>query len=395
MKLVKGGITAAKGFKASGIHCGIKYRNKDLALIYSQTPCVACGLFTQNKVQAAPLKVTQAHLKDSRAQAIVINSGCANCCTGKQGILDAQKICHAVGERLGISLNDVLVASTGTIGKRLPLEKIKKAVAPLVNKMSNKAGRAAAQAIMTTDTLPKQISVKLKIGKNEIRIGGIAKGAGMIRPHLATMLGFITTDAAIDKRRLNEALQEAVNNSFNLITVEGDTSTNDMVLALANGLAANKNFNPQEFKVFQKALSFVCLALAKMIVKDAEGATKFVEIQAEGAIDATQAKKVAFKVANSLLVKTALYGENPNWGRIAAAVGSADRAVRENRLSIYLGAEKVLQKGAAVKVNQQRLNKIFKNDEIQIKIALGLGKFAARVFTCDLSHRYIKINAEY
>ena len=395
MKIIKGGVTAARGFRASGIHCGIKYKNKDLALICSQVPSVACGLFTQNKVQAAPIKVTQAHLKNNMAQAIVINSGCANCCTGKQGIVDARKICQAVGKRLTISSDDVLVASTGIIGIRLPLEGIKKKIGLLVNRLSTQRSLEAAQAIMTTDSLPKEVSVELKIGGAWVRIGGIAKGAGMIRPHLATMLAFITTDAAVDKGRLKKALQEAVNSSFNLITVEGDTSTNDMVLALANGMAGNKNFKPQEFKVFQRALNFVCLVLAKMIVKDAEGATKFVEIQVEGAKDTTQAKKVAFKVANSPLVKTTLYGENPNWGRIAAAVGSAEGAVSENRLSIYLGAIRVLQQGVAVKVNQQRLNKVLKKDEIQIKIVLGLGKFAARIFTCDLSHRYIKINAEY
>lgn len=395
MKIVKGGITAAKGFLASGIHCGIKYTNKDLALIYSKVPAVACGVFTQNKVQAAPLKVTAAHLKNNKAQAIIINSGNANSCTGSKGMADARKICAAMSKKLGISANQVLVASTGVIGKRLPLEKIARGTGPLVNKLSSQGSLQAAQAIMTTDTKPKQISVQLKIGRTKVKIGGIAKGAGMIHPHLATMLGFITTDAAIDKGRLQKALKAAVDNSFNLITVEGDTSTNDMVLALANGLAGNKSMSAKDSNLFQEALNFVCLYLAKMIVQDGEGATKFVQVQVEQAKSVAQAKRVAFKVANSPLVKTALFGQNPNWGRIAAATGCADKKIEQNSLNIYLGGIKVLDRGTALKVNQQKLNKIYKEDEIQIKITLGLGRYATRVFTCDLSDNYVKINAEY
>lgn len=395
MKIVKGGITAAKGFLASGIHCGIKYTNKDLALIYSKVPAVACGVFTQNKVQAAPLKVTTAHLKNNKAQAIIINSGNANSCTGSKGMADARKICAAMSKKLGISANQVLVASTGVIGKRLPIEKIARGTGPLVNKLSSQGSLQAAQAIMTTDTKPKQISVQLKIGRTKVKIGGIAKGAGMIHPHLATMLGFITTDAAIDKRKLQKALKAAVDNSFNLITVEGDTSTNDMVLALANGLAGNKSMSAKDSNLFQEALNFVCLYLAKMIVQDGEGATKFVQVQVEQAKSVAQAKRVAFKVANSPLVKTALFGQNPNWGRIAAATGCADKRVEQNSLNIYLGGIKVLDRGTALKVNQQKLNKIYKEDEIQIKITLGLGRYATRVFTCDLSDKYVKINAEY
>lgn len=395
MKVVPGGVTAAKGFWAGGIHCGIKYKNKDLALIYSQAPCLACGLFTQNKVQAAPVSLSRAHLRNNRAQAIVINSGCANCCTGKQGIQDAREICASVAEKLGISLNDVLAASTGIIGKRLPLKKINEGLGLLANRLSAQGSLAAARAIMTTDTKPKQVSVELKIGGTEVRIGGIAKGAGMIHPCLATMLAFITTDAAIDKRRLEKALKDAVDNSFNSITVEGDTSTNDMVLALANGKACNKGLRARDFKVFQKALNFICLSLAKMIIKDAEGASRFIEIQIEQAKDIIQAKKVAFKVANSPLVKTAIFGGNPNWGRIAVAAGCADKAIRADRLNIYLGAVKVLQKGVALNVNRRRLNKIFKKDKIEIKIVLGLGRSATRVFTCDLSDRYVRINARY
>ncbi|MCQ9208539.1 MAG: bifunctional glutamate N-acetyltransferase/amino-acid acetyltransferase ArgJ [Omnitrophica bacterium] len=395
MRVISGGITAPKGFEASGIHCGIKYKNKDLALIHSSIPSLACGVFTQNKVKAAPLKVTQRHLQEAKAQAVIINSGNANCCTGRGGIGDAEKMCKAVAKSLSLKTKDVLVASTGIIGQRLPLKKIRNKIPFLVGSLSKQRGLQAAQAIMTTDTLPKQISVELNLGQTVVRIGGMAKGAGMISPHLATMLAFITTDALIEKVRFKKALKAAVENSFNLITVEGDTSTNDMVLALANGLAANKRFTTQEFGVFQEALNFVCISLAKAIIQDAEGATKFIEVRVEGAKSMVQAKLVAFKVANSPLVKTAIFGENPNWGRIAAAVGCADKAVREDRLSIDLGQVKVLQKGAGLKVDQKKLKRIFKEKEIQIKIDLGLSKFAAKVFTCDLSNEYIKINAEY
>jgi glutamate N-acetyltransferase/amino-acid N-acetyltransferase len=395
MKIIRGGITAPKGFLASGIHCGIKYKNKDLALIYSQVPAVACGVFTQNRLRAAPVELTQAHLKNSRAQAVIINSGNANCCTGKQGLDDARRMGEVAARQLRIDAQDVLVASTGIIGKKLPLEKIAKKAAVLVKRLSPDASLEAAQAIMTTDTRVKQISVQVNLGGKGLRIGGIAKGAGMIAPHLATMLAFITTDAAIEKRRLKKALGVAVDNSFNLISVEGDTSTNDMVLVLANGLAGNKSLRARDVKTFQQALNFVCLSLAKMIVQDAEGASKFVQIQVQGARNIAQAKRIAFKVANSPLVKTAIFGENPNWGRIAAAAGCADKAIKPDRLSIYLGPVKVLEKGVALKVEQHRLRNIFRKADIQIKIVLGLGGCCARVFTCDLSHKYVDINARY
>jgi glutamate N-acetyltransferase/amino-acid N-acetyltransferase len=395
MKIIKGGITAPRGFKASGIHCGIKYKNKDLGLIFSNVPCVVCGVFTQNRVKAAPVKVSQKHLSNNQAQAIIVNSGNANCCTGKQGIADANKICQSLSRNLGLDSRDVLIASTGLIGKRLPLEKITAAIFDLVKELSSKSSLACAQAIMTTDTHPKQAAVKIKIGKTNVTIGAIAKGAGMISPNMATMLAFVTTDAAIDKTRLRQALKQAANSSFNLITVEGDTSTNDMVLVLANGLAKNKTMGRADFKLFTQALNFVCLRLAKMIVKDAEGATKLVRICVEGARDISQAKRIAFKVANSPLVKTAIFGENPNWGRIAASAGCADKDIKEQALSIYLGPIQVMQKGLALNANKQRLKQVFQKDEIQIRLKLGLGKTQVEVFTCDLSNKYIKINAEY
>ncbi|MFH1046540.1 MAG: bifunctional glutamate N-acetyltransferase/amino-acid acetyltransferase ArgJ [Candidatus Omnitrophota bacterium] len=395
MKTVSGGVTAAKGFLAAGLNCRIKFKKKDLALIYSEVPAVACGVFTQNKVQAAPVTVTRAYLRNHRAQAIIANSGNANCCTGIQGIKDAQSVAVATAKILGLAKNQVLVASTGIIGKRLPVDRIKQKLDILAAGLSREGQKDAAYAILTTDTQPKQVAVKIKCGGREITLGGMAKGAGMIAPHMATMLAFITTDALIDGLRLQRALAQAVEHSFNLITIDGDMSTNDMALVLANGLAGNQPLKQKEYAQFQSALRYVCLELAKMIVKDAEGAKKFVRIRVEGAKSLVQAQKVAFKIANSPLVKTAICGENPNWGRVAASVGSADQDVSQEKLAIYLGPLKVMHRGAAVKADHQKLNSLFKAAEIDIRVNLGLGEFSQCVFTCDLTEKYVKINAEY
>ena len=395
MKLIKAGITAAKGFLSAGVHCGIKFRNKDLALIYSQAPCAACAVFTQNKVQAAPLKVTRAHLRNNRAQAVVINSGNANCSTGKTGLADARNTCSEVARQLGVKQGDVLVASTGIIGKRLPLFKIKQAIPGLCSALDRNSGLEAARAIMTTDRHPKQMAVELNLAGAKVTIGAMAKGAGMIHPNMATMLSFICTDALIEPLVLKQALKQAADNSFNLVTVDGDTSTNDMVIALANGLAGNSKMQQKDLQLFQRALDFVCLNLAKMIVRDAEGATKFIEVRVEGANNFAQAKKIAFGVARSPLVKTAIFGSNPNWGRIAAACGAAERGVNADKLGIYLGRVKVMDKGAASKINAQALKSAFQDKQVLIRISLGLGEASTRVFTCDLSDRYIKINARY
>lgn len=395
MRIIQGGIAAPGGFLASGIHCGVKYTNKDLALIYSEKMCVACGVLTQNKVVAAPLTLTKEHLRNNKAQAIIINSGNANCCTGKVGLSDARNTCDLLAKKLNLKRSDILVASTGVIGKNLPMDKIAKKIPLLVKELTANDGTSCAQAIMTTDTKPKQIAVKLRVGASEIKIGAVAKGAGMIAPNMATMLGFITTDAVITQAQLKKILKEAVDNSFNLISIEGDTSTNDMVLALANGLAGNVKMGPKELKAFAAAVNFICLYLARMIVQDGEGATKFVKIKVKGAKDITQAKNVAFRVANSALVKTAIFGENPNWGRIAACVGAADTKVRQKSLDISLGQIKVLRKGTKQDVKPEKLQSLFKKKEIQITINLGLAKAAIMIFTCDLSHKYIHINAKY
>lgn len=382
MKIINAGVTGPKGFLASGISCGIKRSGKkDLALIYSSKPASAVGVFTNNKIVAAPIKVNQENLKDHKGRAIIINSGNANCFTGKQGFKNAVLITKMVAKNLQISSKDVLVASTGIIGKRLPVDKIKKAVPLLVKKLSRTGSRDANLAIMTTDTMAKSIAVSFKVGNKTVNIGAIAKGAGMIYPRLvsrhATMLCFITTDVNISPPALKTALVTAVNQSFNCISVDGCTSTNDMVLILANGSANNPmlKINTNGFARFQSALSFICLDLAKKIVKDAEGATKFIQIEIIGGRSYSEAKTAGFAIANSSLFKTACYGNDPNWGRIVAALGSSGININEEKLKISFSS--------------------FKKKQIKITINLNQGNKTATVYTSDLSPEYIRINAEY
>jgi glutamate N-acetyltransferase/amino-acid N-acetyltransferase len=373
------------GFKAAGISCGIKKSGKkDLALIYSKSIATAAGVFTTNRIQAAPVIVTNQHLKDDRAQAIIVNSGNANCLTKLKGIKDAKETAQVVAKSLKIKPKDVLVASTGIIGKPLPIAKIKNGIRSLTNKLNKDGLVDASLAIMTTDTQPKKVIVRLSLNGKPVTITGIAKGAGMIYPNMAlpagrqgTMLSFIVTDLAIAPNALKKALKNAVDNSFNCISVDGCMSTNDMVLIIANGQAKNKKVNlvDKSFKVFLKALNFVCLELAKKIVKDAEGATKFIQIKINNAKTYQEAKKLAFAVANSNLLKTAIFGENRNLGRIFAALGQAGIEINEDK----------------IKVNCSSL----KNRDIKININLNLGKSEATVYTSDLSTEYVKINAAY
>lgn len=378
MKIISGGITAPLGFKANGISSGIKKSGKkDLALIYSVKPALAAGMFTANRIKAAPLKVTQRHLKNKFTLAVIINSGNANCSTGKQGINDAVATAKSVATALKINSRSVLVASTGVIGKRLAVEKIKKSIPTLVKGLSKGGAGKAAQAILTTDTKIKQIAVKLNLGGKVVTIGAMAKGAGMIYPNLATMLAFITTDLAVDKPVLKKLLRGTVENSFNCITVDGCTSTNDMVLILANGLAGNKKFNlnSRDARIFSHALNLVGLKLAQEIIRDAEGATKFVKINIGGAPSPTIARKVGFAIANSLLFKTALFGQDENWGRIITAIGQSGVNIKEEKIKISFSS--------------------FKKKEITIKVNLNSGGAAATVYTNDISFQYVRINARY
>lgn len=397
MKIITGSVTAPLGFVANGIKSGIKKGKLDLGLIVSKVPALAAGVFTTNELKAAPVKVSQARVKYGKAQAIVANSGNANCLTGKRGLKDAIDIATRVSLSLWIGENDVLVASTGIIGKPLPLDKIKSAIPKLVKGLSSAKEALAAQAILTTDTRPKRIAVAIKIGKKVVKIGGIAKGAGMICPNMATMLSFLTTDANIELKALRRSLKDAVYNSFNAITVDGDMSTNDTVLILANALAGNPKikYGSSDYKIFSEALNYVASRLAKEIVRDGEGATKFIEIEVKGAKSPGDAKRIAKQIANSNLVKTTIAGEDPNIGRVASAAGASGIKFNESRLDIYLNGTKAVSGGNVIYKNIPKLKNLLKKKEIIITLDLNQGRNSATVLTCDLTEEYIKINARY
>ncbi|MDD5128714.1 MAG: bifunctional glutamate N-acetyltransferase/amino-acid acetyltransferase ArgJ [Candidatus Omnitrophica bacterium] len=366
------------GFQANGVACGLKKSGKlDLALLYSNPPALASAKFTTNSIIAAPLIVSQKNLKSAKnIQAVLVNSGNANCFTGKAGIRDAELTCGYAARELKIARNSVLVNSTGIIGKRLDIAKIKQKIPELVSGLSCLGIQKAEKAIMTTDTFAKEVSISLGIGAKTVNLCGIAKGAGMIAPDMATMLCFIMTDAKIAKSALDKSLGVAVDKSFNCISVDGCMSTNDTVLVLANGTAGNKIISGgKSLQDFSEALDLVCLELAKMVVKDAEGATKFIQIDVCQAKDFQEARRVALNIANSALFKTAVFGENPNFGRVAAAVGASGLKIQENQLKIKLGS--------------------LKKKQVKLTVGLSRGKAGATVYTSDLTPGYIKINAEY
>ncbi|MBI5875303.1 MAG: bifunctional glutamate N-acetyltransferase/amino-acid acetyltransferase ArgJ [Deltaproteobacteria bacterium] len=380
--------------------CGIKKNGKkDLALIYSETPAVAAGVFTKNKIKAAPVLIDMQRIKKGLCQAVIINSGNANACTGKKGMDDAGRMVAAVEEGLGIKYGLAMVSSTGVIGQNLPIDKIEKGVPKLVSSLSSKGWNDAVHAIMTTDAFPKAVFEKCRIGGKEISVLGIAKGAGMICPDMATMLAFLATDAAIEQKTLQAMLKKAVDNSFNSITVDGDTSTNDTVLILANGKAGNEKIGSrvkgQGSRMFQEMLERVCLQLAKMIVMDGEGATKLLEFNVSGAKTDKDANKVAETVANSPLVKTAFFGEDANWGRIIAAIGRSGADVKEENINVYFNDVPVVMKGQGVEKIETKAAKAVKQKEICIRIEMGLGKGKNTVWASDLSYEYVKINASY
>ncbi len=367
-----------EGFAANGLACGLKKSGKpDLALIYSSAFATACAKFTTNSIIAAPLVVCKEHLRIAKKfRVVLVNSGNANCFTGKAGIKDALATVNCLARQLKISPKSVLVSSTGIIGKRLDVAKIKKAIPELTAGLSGAGIHKAEMAIMTTDTFAKEISVSLTVAGKPVRICAIAKGAGMIAPNMATMLCFIMTDAAITQSALNKALTAAVNKSFNCISVDGCMSTNDTVLVLANGVAGNKAISGgKDLLNFSRALEYICLDLAKMVVKDGEGATKFIQIDVCQARNVQEAKKIGLDIANSMLFKTAVFGENPNFGRVASAVGASGFNIKEGKLKIKLGS----LKGKAVKLT----------------VSLSRGKAKSTVYTSDLTPGYIKINAAY
>jgi len=399
MKIIRGGITAPKGFVCGAARAGLKKKGDDVCLIYSLFPAVADGVFTQNQVEAAPVTVSRAHLRqDLLAQAVIANSGCANCCTGERGLKDAARMAAAAARHLGIKKEDVLVASTGVIGRYLAIRKIEKIMPGLVKKLNQKNSLQVAKAIMTTDTFAKEYAVEIKVGHQaNVRIGAVAKGAGMIHPNMATMLCFITTDIYISRRALKSALQAATARSFNAVTVDGDMSTNDSVIILANGAAGNQlvDKDDREFKVFAQALELVMKELAAMIVRDGEGATKFIEIEVKHCPSEWQALKIGRRIASSALFKTCVYGGDPNWGRVAAALGSAGVRIKRDRFDIYLGRRQVVKNGVTLGVDKSELKDAFRGKEVRVCVDLKMGRESATVWTCDLTEKYIKINAQY
>ena len=409
MKEIEGGITAPCGFKASGVHCGIKRNSPDLALIFSKFEAIAAGMFTINKVKAAPVVISQKKLRRGKARAIVANSGNANACTGKKGFENANRMCKVAARELGIDPQEVLVASTGVIGEQLPIEKIEEGIKAAAKNLSSQGSLNAAQAIITTDKKIKQIAVETEIpgqGKKKVKIGAIAKGSGMIAPNLATMLCFITTDACITLDALKEALRIAVDKSFNQISVDGDMSTNDTVIALANGKAGNKTIKTwkrkptlrikdENFDIFCKNLEYVCTYLAKEIVRDGEGATKIFEVKVEGAPFPKDARRIARKIATSNLVKTALAGASPNWGRIMAALGSAHTKVKPEKVDIIIEDIQVVKNGEAAGAPLSELRKRLLKNEISIVVKLNQGNCNSTFWGCDLTEKYVKINKRY
>ena len=404
IKTVKGGINAPKGFKSVGMHIGLKKSKKDLAVIFSETPAIAAAVYTTNTVKAAPILWCQKLTENkSKIRAIVVNSGNANACTGSHGYLHTEITAEAAAKFLGVQPNEVLVASTGVIGVPLPIETILsglKKACPLISS-GEQGALDAATAIMTTDTFPKEIAVELEIDGKPVRIAGIAKGSGMIHPNMATMLAFITTDADITENMLELALSETVADTYNMISVDGDTSTNDMVAVLANSEADNTLIDKEDEKyfLFRDALYIVNRHLAQQIIKDGEGASKFLEVAVNGAVSQPDARLIAKSVISSSLVKTAFFGEDANWGRILCAMGYSGGYFDQSKTNITFessaGTITLMRDGLPIKFDEVQAKKILKENEIRILINLADGDSQATAWGCDLSYEYVKINGEY
>ncbi len=402
MKLINGGVTAAQGFTASGVHCGIRRNTSknDLSLIFSSVPCTAAAVYTTNLVKGAPLTVTKSHIADGKAQAVICNSGNANTCNA-DGIEIAEGMAALTADALGIDPADVVVASTGVIGQPLSLEPIKNGMGELVSKLSEDGGLEAALGIMTTDTIPKEVAAEFELGGKTCRIGGIAKGSGMIHPNMATMLVFITTDAAISPDMLQKALSGDIQSTFNMISIDGDTSTNDMVTVLANGTAGNVEITceGEDFTAFMKALNTVTVGLCRMIAGDGEGATKLLECRVTGAQTPDIAKTVAKSVICSSLLKAAMFGADANWGRVLCAIGYSGAAVDVNKIDVSFKSAKgeilVCKDGAGVEFSEEKAKEILLEKEIEILVALNDGDHDSVAWGCDLTYDYVKINGDY
>ncbi|HJC72437.1 MAG TPA: bifunctional glutamate N-acetyltransferase/amino-acid acetyltransferase ArgJ [Candidatus Ruthenibacterium merdavium] len=401
MKLTAGGVCAAKGFQASGVHCGIRKNQtkKDLALIFSEVPAKAAAVYTTNAVKGAPLLVTKQHLENGMAQAVICNSGNANTCNAN-GVEIAEQMCTLVSEQLHIDAKDVLVASTGVIGKVLDIQPIAEGIPPLVKSLGMNS-KDAAHAIMTTDTTIKEIAVEFEVGGVVCRLGGIAKGSGMIHPDMATMLVFLTTDCAISAQMLKKALSSDVTQTFNMLSIDGDTSTNDMVTVMANGLAGNAEISEEgkAFDTFMKALNTVTVHLCRSIAADGEGATKLLECVVTGAKDEAQAKIAAKSVVCSSLLKAAMFGADANWGRVLCALGYSKSGIDPQTVDVSFrskaGEIVVCEKGAGVDFSEEKAKEILLESEIEILVCLNSGNAKATAWGCDLTYDYVKINGDY
>ncbi|NLB87698.1 MAG: bifunctional glutamate N-acetyltransferase/amino-acid acetyltransferase ArgJ [Syntrophomonadaceae bacterium] len=399
MQVIEGSITAPKGFMAAGVCGEIKKKGKkDVAIIYSQEKCVAAGVFTTNVVRAACVDISKAHLADGVAQAIVANSGNANACTGEQGEKDTIAMATLTAELLGIKPQDVVVASTGVIGVNMPMDKVEAGIKEAVANLSVDGADCAAEAIMTTDTEPKQIAVEVEIQGKPVRIGAIAKGSGMIHPNMATMLAFITTDVNISNKCLEKLLKESVDVSYNMISVDRDTSTNDMAIVLANGLAGNElidDDNSHEYQVLKEAFVFVNTYLAKLIARDGEGATRLIEVRIKNADDYNTARVMARSIVSSNLTKAAVFGEDANWGRILAAAGYSGALFDPNKVDVYLGTVKMAANGVGLDFDEEQAQEALKQETVLITVDLKAGSYEAIAWGCDLSYDYVRINASY
>jgi len=402
--LFEGGVTSPLGFLAGAARAAIRESppdKLDLGLLYSLEPCAAAALFTVNRVRAAPLLISERHLADGRARAVIVNSGCANASTGERGLGDAEEMARLAAEKLSLTPQEVVVSSTGVIGWFLPMDRIRSALAGL--RPSRAGGLDFARAIMTTDTVLKSIAASLSYGPpraGRYLVGGCAKGSGMIHPQVATMLAFLTTDAPVQPDFLRESLRRAADASFNMMTIDGDTSPNDMVLALANGAACGPGDEPigpghRAAPLFQAALTQVCTHLARELARDGEGASKLIEVRVEGAADEADARRAARAVAGSLLVKAAIYGCDPNWGRILTAAGYSGAQVREEACQLYVQGVRVFAKGLPEPFDEATLREALASREVNIRLDLGLGPGTATAWGCDLTEDYVRINASY
>ena len=402
MKMIEGGVTAAQGFVAGGIHCGVR-KNKskpDLAMIYSEAPCAAAAVYTQNLVKGAPILVTQKNIADGAAKAVICNSGNANTCNA-DGEEKAQAMCDLTAQALGIALQDVVVASTGVIGQVLPIEPIQAGIPELVKALSADGSHAAATAIMTTDTIAKEAAAEVEIGGKTVKVGGISKGSGMIHPNMATMLCFVTTDCAISPAMLDKAIHQVTEKTFNMISVDGDTSTNDTFAILANGAAGNPEITAPgpDYDAFAQALEAVCRQLSKLMAGDGEGATKLLICRVDGAMDLSMARTVSKSVICSTLFKAAMFGADANWGRVLCAIGYSGAAVDVNKIDVSFRSAKgqvdVCQNGAGIPFSEEEASQVLSEHEIEILVHLHLGEASAEAYGCDLTYDYVKINGDY